>query len=463
MLKILCSYFLFCLMSSLDPIQKYIEIEENIWNMVDNLEEKIDQYLESNEKHVERIEFLIATAAINRPIDLIKYYKILYKLEESYGYLSSTCRLILNQDIYYCCDDESYDLKSLYANSTLENIVINDDVATFLEKLENNDPIYLSFFTHKQENVPITDAAAYFGSLNIFKALILNKFQITSETFTKAIIGGNYEIVHLCERFNTNMRQSINQAVISHRNEILDWLLERSDEDEIDASLIISSGNNILIESKNINYQCNDVLLEAVKIGHNFLNLIIQKSNFEHNEIMKCLEYSISMNDIDSFNVLLNHYNLTDEDILMNSISNTDFFKIKYDELKKDSDDFVNIIKICLAKSIEQNTQIFRFLADKCFNLSFVNDNNETLLFDAAKKCHDTSIIEYLVRRGLDVNQQNSSRNTPLKVAVMNENLSIISVLIRSGADPLITNNKGESAITLAKNNHQILRILGNL
>lgn len=58
--------------------------------------------------------------------------------------------------------------------------------------------------------------------------------------------------------------------------------------------------------------------------------------------------------------------------------------------------------------------------------------------------------IEMLIGLGYPVNRRNSTGLTPLSLAVLNEQIDIAKKLLEAGADPYITNNQGDCALSIA-------------
>ncbi len=73
----------------------------------------------------------------------------------------------------------------------------------------------------------------------------------------------------------------------------------------------------------------------------------------------------------------------------------------------------------------------------------------------------DSSIIKLLVSMDYPLNRRNSLGLTPLTLAVKNNQVELTKILIECGADPFITDNSGECAVSLAiENNSDILNAI---
>jgi ankyrin repeat protein len=75
----------------------------------------------------------------------------------------------------------------------------------------------------------------------------------------------------------------------------------------------------------------------------------------------------------------------------------------------------------------------------------------------------DLAAANELIKRGIDVNKMNKYGFTPLHVAVMNESLEMVNLLLDAGADPWLLTKQGQSCLDLAKLIPQKPRIIATL
>ena len=71
--------------------------------------------------------------------------------------------------------------------------------------------------------------AAYFGSIQCFKYLVLNSEDLDSKDkilASCAIAGGNTEIIHILEQKQFSYESAINTAIFFHRYSITDWIIQ---------------------------------------------------------------------------------------------------------------------------------------------------------------------------------------------------------------------------------------------
>ena len=72
----------------------------------------------------------------------------------------------------------------------------------------------------------LIEYAAFFGSIQIFKYLLLNEAEVTSRLPEFAVAGGNYEIIHILEDMELSFQKTMYYAIRFHRNEIAQYLNE---------------------------------------------------------------------------------------------------------------------------------------------------------------------------------------------------------------------------------------------
>ncbi len=82
-------------------------------------------------------------------------------------------------------------------------------------------------------------------------------------------------------------------------------------------------------------------------------------------------------------------------------------------------------------------------------DISFVNENQETLLHFAVLRGNKQMLESILNRKELDINAQDKNGNTPLHLAVMKEKIELIDLLLAHDADPLVQNQMHQSSLDL--------------
>ena len=148
----------------------------------------------------------------------------------------------------YCIDDNLEEIVSKIrllrdgcgqTNQLIKSIQ-NDDVDAFQTFVTDNfidksKSMQLTIFEGTQKEITFIDYSAFCGSVKCFKYLFLEKVPITQATLTYAVQGGNYEIIRILDQnkgYKDDCFNSMKSAIVYHRNDIFDWLLENSSDTE---------------------------------------------------------------------------------------------------------------------------------------------------------------------------------------------------------------------------------------
>ncbi|KAF5296333.1 hypothetical protein FQA39_LY12550 [Lamprigera yunnana] len=78
-------------------------------------------------------------------------------------------------------------------------------------------------------------------------------------------------------------------------------------------------------------------------------------------------------------------------------------------------------------------------------------DNFRYSYLHYAAQLGDDIIAMQIIVQGVDLNRRNRDGNTPLILSLINENVSTAKLLLAYGADPMLTNKEGQSALYFAK------------
>lgn len=98
----------------------------------------------------------------------------------------------------------------------------------------------------------------------------------------------------------------------------------------------------------------------------------------------------------------------------------------------------------------QQNADLFDILAQNGADLKGLTDNGQTMLFYAYENKVPNSIIDRLIKIGIDVNQKDNAGNVLLVNALANADNEMVKILLSNGADVNEINSKKESAVTYA-------------
>lgn len=88
-------------------------------------------------------------------------------------------------------------------------------------------------------------------------------------------------------------------------------------------------------------------------------------------------------------------------------------------------------------------------------NLEILDDESRSILMNAVIY-ERTSVVEYLLKKGVNVNYTDDNGFTALHFAVQTNNTGIIEMLLKSGANSNIKNKFGNNAILCADNDISI-------
>lgn len=217
-----------------------------------------------------------------------------------------------------------YDLSKEFMNiqrnsylQKLKKIIMNDDIEKFqlLASEPNFDmnatvttvPSFSEFSGLNIDKLTILDVACLYGSIRIFKFLLLNCIPLTKNSFKMSIIGGSIEILRIHgQNGNAYDQSDVIIAIKSYQNHISNWMLENQTFPESSFSNIIT--NNIeyidlikydrfdgLVASECINFidnlsienNANIIIYKASENNsRDLFYSIINHPNFEINERM---------------------------------------------------------------------------------------------------------------------------------------------------------------------------------
>ena len=76
-----------------------------------------------------------------------------------------------------------------------------------------------------------------------------------------------------------------------------------------------------------------------------------------------------------------------------------------------------------------------------------------THLHNAVREGAKPFVINFLLKRGLDVNARNERGDTALVIAARDGRDALVEILLNNGADPNLRTKAGYSALTIAKEN----------
>lgn len=212
---------------------------------------------------IEKIKLVQASYINHIQLFFLFFRKHIQKFDQGlYSSLSSvdpriSCGWLFNTRFGCILDslDSDYDyvFEVGYPRNSIEAAIKLDDIKAFIEfsAVENfnfnSDLSYDAFCIGDSARTKIPALAAHYGSIQIFKYCVINKYELTDEVTENAIFGGNLEIIHILEHEGVSFFGSFAPAAASQRLEILDWIMHSSVsqnlnlENEIENAAVMSA------------------------------------------------------------------------------------------------------------------------------------------------------------------------------------------------------------------------------
>ena len=309
----------------------------------------------------------------------------------------------------------------IYENASpnpIEQLIMDDELQALQEKVRKE----VKFESTIPDIVAALKLAAICGSVQCFKYLWLN--HENDEThyglFDAAIFGGNYEIIHFLENNGyeefKNLPSTINTAVIAHRNEIAHWLFMENRKNfgihtalnEYNLQATIWADRKLKeIDSKSILLVANIPIISHLHLApHNIdfsphgMNMLFSTAGVEAAaSIIKF--YNIQYDPIDTMYLVLSDS--------LEPIQFIDWvFEQKFDVffIKRFGTMFTCIAENCSGKVMAHFLNLLKNdNTDEAKIRSYLNDiiHLKSPLMLAAKK-EDMDMIDVLIKNGADVN-----------------------------------------------------------
>lgn len=340
----------------------------------------------------------------------------------------------------------------------------SDDVDTFQSIVSNK----LSAFTNSfvpfniYENYVINgntryiSYAAAYGSVKIFKYLLLNHYSFDNYTFPYAVFGGNVEIIKIVQQ-NNDTSDSLNimnqkkfqyggydvysedgivPAIMKHRNDLFDWILmQPANYNESDASFVKNFYLTFSVENGN----CHSIIELIEKEGSAQYDLMILEASclqaatngfYKVTELlMNLMNSKRSSFTIPDSSSLINFGNVSilklylaklsqhqHESILIFSIKRNykNIVEFYYDTLKEIVSSSSLSLKVLRESIYCQTNEIFKYLFDQIQiqNPSFFKDDNylNQLLTETCKFTNNIEVVKILTEL-IIANNSSSSKD----------------------------------------------------
>ena len=413
--------------------KNYIEIEEilfqkqSITESTETLYNKIDLILKQNENKEILFSYLI---------DLLIYYilirpktkdfsgflisKLLSSYENQRNYIIQKIRLNENyknsnliKDFLSSQVDQEKMPKFVEAKQEDFPFIANDDVNELKEYINSHNDISTDsgfYFNSKSPfhilsrglNIKLLDICCFYGSLECFNFLYINKFEHGDKINEISIFGGNLSIIHEVEENGISFDYCFLYSIKYHQKEITEWLLS--------------------------NYKCEIFPVTKSLEYYDYLTFIFLLFNgIDINQgKLTPLEYFIMHGefDIEIINLLINY------GIDLNKWSNKRYTPLGY---------------LCQQSGVK--SELIKVLIENGANVEKGNYDSICYYTPLSYLCRkeDTNIetMKLLLEHGANVNKGSfDSREgtlcTPLGYLCQNKvfNIEAIKFLIDNGADP---------------------------
>lgn len=337
-------------------------------------------------------------------VDLFFFFAFEVKAHSPDLYLSYTCQSYEFRKYLNTITPEQH---SIYRSSGL-----NQDKLAFL--IRSNDAVgfqsyhsstninldqrltsYYEECRFSEKQLSLIEYAAFFGAIDVFKYLILNNATFSANLPKFAVIGGNYEIIHILEqnglKFNDTM--ALNTAIKYHRNDIVEYIKD-------------SLGVDYTIKSlkKSLKYYNLPIFIEIMKRYEKIPDFGIYNGNV--------IDYSCKCGYFDIVKIFSKLIENSEEKnkLLKIAVNNRrfDVFMTLHSIVTEEEREKINYSSLFLDAALKGHLSIFQYL------IQFI-DQNYFEIFDDAKNSilslaaiyGDLDFVKYIISLGPTVSQLN--------------------------------------------------------
>ena len=203
-----------------------------------------------------------------------------------------------------------------YHSSLFHKSIRDDDIDTFQSILsKNNYSVNYKFERSYYEraltedfNPSLIQVAAIYGSLKIFKFLWMQqKIEISESLIDYAIVGRNFEIIHICET-KCPLRRALVFSIASHQNELSEYIIENTEKNENEDNIYSSlKYSELKFAIEFLNYDiiipCLKKIVSIVKEYDNYDELEKEDKNGQNSF------FSVQLYDMELFKFLYTNKN----------------------------------------------------------------------------------------------------------------------------------------------------------
>jgi len=246
-------------------------------------------------------------------------------------------------------------------------------------------------------------------------------------------------------------------------------------DDEFDVDINIEIVNLLIEHGTNVNYENDEgetpLIAARRNKNHSLIKLLIEKGadiNYENKKGLTALMSACGENDIESVKILLTmgvdvNYISKNGNTALLSACDMDIYS-GYVNDKELCVDLIKLLVICGANINHKNHggrsvfysiferhdyDLIESLIDFCDDIECVDIHGNTILIWCCYRGNIVS-VDYLVKRGANVNVVNSEECTPLIYACTSGDIGMVRYLLKSGANPDHQNNIGHTPLICA-------------
>lgn len=342
-----------------------------------------------------------------------------------------------------------------YSNDCLMKAILDDDLSLLIDIILKNNVNLVDFKFKKSryelsefinENEPsLIETAAFYGSVEIFKYLLMQEVPLSQKLPSFTISGGNTELFGIIEDlfdlYNISFFDNIEAAIRYHRNDIFEYLRSNSlfnnEYTNSNESAVFSDSNELILHSfiKSIEYYNISIFLELLPQMSSLLNHTNQLGQTPVHIAIECssiyfLEFILNeyKNEI-NINVKDQWYetplmravyygNIKMVEILCN------FYGIDVNCV--DDYGWTPLLKACYFGHFD----IVKLLCKQPnININCKKNDNETPLHVAANNGYYNIVTFLCSLDGILINEENNDKRTPKKLALMQRRKEIAEFL----------------------------------
>ena len=283
--------------------EKIITIDENIFQMIshgkyskmryyDYFLPEMDSFLKNNPSFYQNLSFIDLFKKIQIEYDsdyeFIEEEKEEEAEEEEEEFIEENSELDLPENFEenrLKGENENY-ICQLIQKDLIEDFIIHVNKNSISLNSKIKPSIYETNSYLIKRNPTLIKYASFYGSIQIFKYLLLNKAELSHSLWYYAIHGNNPEIIHYLEEnhIGTDYEICYKESVKCHHNDVADYIKENysKDKDKFDTSKTLKYYNFSLIESKLINeLLCFDLAMYDYMY---LLDFLLKNKSFDINK-----------------------------------------------------------------------------------------------------------------------------------------------------------------------------------